>query len=73
MDAEGFLQLHRGGCVLLPNAWDAGSARVLRAAGFEAIATTSAGVAFSLGRPDHAAAGRVPQDEPNELFGQGQR
>ena len=48
-----FVELHREGCFLLPNAWDVGSARVLAAAGFPAVATTSAGIAFSLGRPDH--------------------
>lgn len=51
--AERFVQLHGQGCFLLPNAWDVGSARILEAAGFPAVATTSAGVAFSLGRPDH--------------------
>ncbi|MFJ2830425.1 isocitrate lyase/phosphoenolpyruvate mutase family protein [Streptomyces sp. NPDC087263] len=51
--AEKFVELHRQGCFLLPNAWDVGSARVLESAGFPALATTSAGVAFSLGRPDH--------------------
>jgi len=45
--------MHRDGCLLLPNAWDAGSARLLAAAGFPALATTSAGIAFSHGRPDH--------------------
>jgi 2-methylisocitrate lyase-like PEP mutase family enzyme len=50
---ERFVRLHQQGCFLLPNAWDAGSARILQTAGFEAIATTSAGVAFSLGRGDH--------------------
>jgi 2-methylisocitrate lyase-like PEP mutase family enzyme len=49
----GFLDLHRQGCFLLPNAWDVGSARILESVGFAAIATTSAGVAFSLGRGDH--------------------
>lgn len=38
---------------VMPNAWDAGSAVVLASAGFAAIATTSAGIAFSLGRPDY--------------------
>src|SRR6185503_8780643 len=42
-----FVELHQEGCFLLPNAWDAGSARILQAAGFPAVATTSAGVAFS--------------------------
>ncbi|MFJ4785913.1 isocitrate lyase/phosphoenolpyruvate mutase family protein [Streptomyces sp. NPDC088794] len=51
--AEHFVELHKEGCFLLPNAWDVGSAKVLEAAGFSALATTSAGVAFSLGRPDH--------------------
>lgn len=37
---------------VMPNAWDCGSAKMLAAAGFPAIATTSAGIAFSLGRPD---------------------
>lgn len=61
-----FVAQHRQpGCVLLANAWDAGSARMLESCGFEALATTSAGIAFSLGRPDHgfAAAGdRVDRD-----------
>jgi 2-methylisocitrate lyase-like PEP mutase family enzyme len=44
---------HRGiGVLLLPNAWDVASARVLEEAGFSALATTSAGIAFSLGYPD---------------------
>jgi 2-methylisocitrate lyase-like PEP mutase family enzyme len=54
--AERFVELHRDGCFLLPNAWDVGSARILESAGFPAVATTSAGVAFSLGRPDHGFA-----------------
>jgi 2-methylisocitrate lyase-like PEP mutase family enzyme len=44
---------------VLPNAWDPGSARMFEDAGFPAIATTSAGIAFSLGRPDH---GFVPSE-----------
>jgi 2-methylisocitrate lyase-like PEP mutase family enzyme len=48
-----FRQLHRGAAVLiLPNAWDVASARIFEDAGFPAIATTSAGIAFSLGYPD---------------------
>src|SRR5260221_10613522 len=48
-----FRQLHRGpGILILPNAWDVASARVFEEAGFEAIATTSAGIAFALGYPD---------------------
>jgi 2-methylisocitrate lyase-like PEP mutase family enzyme len=45
--------LHKSGPLLvLPNAWDAGSARIFVEAGFPALATTSAGIAFSLGYPD---------------------
>ena len=52
--AHTFHELHtRAGCFLMPNAWDIGSARLLAAAGFTALGTTSAGIAFSLGRPDH--------------------
>ena len=51
--ARRFLELHRGPKILvLPNAWDVASARVFEDAGFPAIGTTSAGVAFSLGYPD---------------------
>jgi 2-methylisocitrate lyase-like PEP mutase family enzyme len=51
--AERFRALHQGPVLLvLPNAWDAASARVIEDAGFPAIATTSAGVANSLGYPD---------------------
>ncbi len=50
--AERFQALHTGGCFILPNAWDAGSAAILTHAGFKAIATTSAGLAFMLGRAD---------------------
>jgi len=50
--AERFLALHRGDILVLPNAWDAASARVFELAGARAIATTSAGVAAALGRPD---------------------
>lgn len=51
--AERFRALHdRSKLLLLPNAWDAGSARVFEDLGFDAIATTSAGVAWSLGYAD---------------------
>ena len=51
--ADGFRALHaRAGAFVIPNPWDAGSARFLAALGYEALATTSAGFAFSLGRPD---------------------
>ena len=55
-----FLALHvKGQPLLQPNAWDAGSARILAALGFEAIATTSSGFAATLGRRD----GHVTRDE----------
>jgi 2-methylisocitrate lyase-like PEP mutase family enzyme len=50
--ANKFRAMHRGLILRLPNAWDVSSARVFEDAGFGAIATTSAGVAFSLGYPD---------------------
>lgn len=51
--ARRFLELHRGeGPLLMPNAWDAGSAKVLASLGFEALATTSSGFAATLGRLD---------------------
>lgn len=54
-----FAALHAGPPFVIPNPWDAGSARVLEAAGFEALATTSSGFAFTLGRRD----GTVHLDE----------
>ena len=58
--AERFLALHRGpGPLLLPNPWDAGSARLFVSLGFEALATTSSGYAATLGRLD----GSVTRDE----------
>jgi 2-methylisocitrate lyase-like PEP mutase family enzyme len=50
--AERFRALHDGKPFVIPNPWDAGSARVLAALGFEALATTSSGFAFTLGRLD---------------------
>ncbi|MFZ0563810.1 MAG: isocitrate lyase/phosphoenolpyruvate mutase family protein [Terriglobales bacterium] len=56
-----FLQLHRGPNVLiLPNAWDVASARIFEDAGFPAIATTSAGIAYSLGYADGQ---HIPREE----------
>lgn len=48
-----FRDLHASGCFVMPNPWDAGSARALAGLGFPALATTSAGVAWSLGRADN--------------------
>ena len=53
-----FRKLHESGCFVIPNPWDAGSARYLQHLGFKALATTSGGFAFSLGLPDAA----VPRD-----------
>jgi 2-methylisocitrate lyase-like PEP mutase family enzyme len=51
--AEVFKSLHqREGIFVIPNPWDAGSAKILESMGFEALATTSAGLAFALGKPD---------------------
>ena len=54
-----FLALHESGCFVLPNPWDVGTAVYLRHLGFKALATTSAGFAFSRGKPD----GGVSLDE----------
>src|SRR5947208_10480595 len=54
-----FRTMHESGCFVLPNPWDVGTAIYLEHLGFEALATTSAGFAFSRGRRD----GGVPRDE----------
>ena len=60
--ATRFRALHEGtGALVIPNPWDAGTARILEALGFEALATTSAGIAFSLGRRD--GEGAVSREE----------
>jgi 2-methylisocitrate lyase-like PEP mutase family enzyme len=48
-----FHRLHSAGCFVMPNPWDAGSARALEQLGFPALATTSAGLAWTLGRADN--------------------
>src|ERR1041385_7963515 len=50
--AERFQELHQSGCFVLPNPWDAGSAVYLEELGFKAIASTSAGFAYSRALPD---------------------
>lgn len=55
-----FFDLHQSGCFVIPNPWDIGSARMMAAAGAKALATSSAALAFTLGRPDM---GRVSRDE----------
>ena len=49
-----FRQLHESGCFIIPNPWDVGSARYLKHLGFKALATTSAGAAWSMGYADSA-------------------
>jgi 2-methylisocitrate lyase-like PEP mutase family enzyme len=60
--AEAFRALHEGEPLVIPNPWDAGSARMLEALGFQALATTSSGFAFTLGRLD----GNVTLDQVAE-------
>ena len=63
--ARAFQSLHqRPGAFLIPNPWDAGTARILTALGFEALTTTSAGLAFSLGKRD--GTGEVSRDQALE-------
>ena len=57
---EAFRKLHEAGCFVMPNPWDFGSARWLRGQGFKALATTSAGYAFTQGRAD--------QDVPRDMM-----
>src|SRR6266702_8306158 len=49
-----FRKLHESGCFVIPNPWDVGSARYLQGLGFKALASTSAGFAFTQGLPDGA-------------------
>jgi 2-methylisocitrate lyase-like PEP mutase family enzyme len=57
---DAFRALHESGCFVMPNPWDLGSARWLRGQGFEALATTSAGFAFTQARAD--------QDVPRDMM-----
>src|SRR5262245_6326274 len=57
--ATAFRALHAGPAFVIPNPWDRGAARLLAHLGFPALATTSAGYAFSTGRPD----GAIDRDE----------
>jgi len=59
---ETFRRLHASGCFVIPNPWDVGTARALEGMGFKALATTSAGHAWSLGRADNG----VVRDEALE-------
>lgn len=62
MTRDDFLKRHsQGPMIRMPNAWDAGSARIMEHAGAEAIATTSAGIVYTMGRPDYE--GALSRDE----------
>ncbi len=68
--AERFQALHRGpGIFVIPNPWDIGSARILAALGFQALATTSAGFAFSIGRRDGATTRDEALDHARAIVG----
>ena len=67
--AAAFAALHRRSPgFVMPNAWDAGSALVLAEAGFPALATTSAGIAFSLGKQDYAVSDARLAVSREEMF-----
>jgi 2-methylisocitrate lyase-like PEP mutase family enzyme len=58
---ERFRELHRSGCFVMPNPWDAGAAKMFHHLGFQALASTSAGVAFANGLPDRVDAVPLPE------------
>jgi 2-methylisocitrate lyase-like PEP mutase family enzyme len=58
--ASAFRALHDSGCFVIPNPWDVGSARFLAHMGFRALASSSAGFAFTLGEPDRVDAVPMP-------------
>ena len=59
-----FHELHKSGCFVIPNPWDAGSAKLLAQLGFKALATTSAGFAWTIGKAD----AHIEVDEAVEHF-----
>ncbi len=60
MSVAEFVELHRSGCFVLPNPWDVGSAIYLQHLGFKALASSSAGMAFTHGLPDAVSAVPLP-------------
>jgi 2-methylisocitrate lyase-like PEP mutase family enzyme len=64
-----FRELHRSGCFAIPNPWDIGFARYLQHLGFKAIATTSAGFAFSRGLPDGSVGRAMMLEHIREIVG----
>ena len=65
--AETFKALHAEGCFIIPNPWDAGSARILQGMGFPALATTSAGFANSHGLDDYQVTREMVMDHARTL------
>jgi 2-methylisocitrate lyase-like PEP mutase family enzyme len=68
--AERFVALHATGCFALPNAWDAGSARLLAGLGAVALATTSAGAAWAIARPDSGITRAEALENARAIIGQ---
>jgi 2-methylisocitrate lyase-like PEP mutase family enzyme len=64
-----FRRLHEAGCFVIPNPWDRGTAIYLEALGFKALATTSAGFAWSAGRPDNAVTVEQVLEHLEEIAG----
>lgn len=64
---KAFRELHRSGCFALPNPWDVGTARYLQHLGFKAVATTSAGFAFSRGLPDYGVTREMVLEHIREM------
>ncbi|MGH7619714.1 MAG: isocitrate lyase/PEP mutase family protein [Gemmatimonadaceae bacterium] len=64
-----FRQLHDAGCFVIPNPWDIGSARFLEGLGFRALATTSSGIAWSLGRADNQVPVELALDRIRDIAG----
>jgi 2-methylisocitrate lyase-like PEP mutase family enzyme len=62
-----FRKLHASGCFVIPNPWDVGSARYLQGLGFKALASTSAGFAFTLGAPDGGVSRAAMLDHFREI------
>src|SRR5262245_48429673 len=66
---KAFRALHERGCFVIPNPWDVGSARYLQHLGFSALATTSAGFAFSQGLPDSGDESVIARDRSLAYIG----
>lgn len=62
-----FHRLHDAGCFVIPNPWDIGSARMLQGMGFQALASTSSGLAWSQGRPDNGISREMALEHLAEL------